>query len=268
MHYDTKHNVLGVLVDGVDYKGAVDRIIDAAEEGRPFAGTSFAVHGVVEGTRSPSYRYRLNKLDLATADGQPVRWALRLLHGVHLPERVYGPTLMLHVLEAAAEKGLPVYFYGSTPEIVDQLTRNMQVSFPGLQVAGYEPSKFRRLSPEEKRDLIARIRASGAKLVYVGLGCPRQEVFLDEMRDSLEIPLIAVGAGFAHYAGALKLPPEFIQRAGLHWVYRLMQEPRRLWRRYLFLNPTFVALVALQYLGLWDPDPENTVKPFREVRFG
>src|SRR5688572_27514599 len=120
-----KKNVLGVMIDAVDYEAAVDRIIQAADEGRPYAVSALAVHGVMTGVDDDEHRYRLNHLDLVTPDGQPVRWALNLLHKTGLRERVYGPLLTLMVIEAAAEHGLPVYFYGSRPEVLDRLVANM-----------------------------------------------------------------------------------------------------------------------------------------------
>jgi N-acetylglucosaminyldiphosphoundecaprenol N-acetyl-beta-D-mannosaminyltransferase len=251
----TKHNVLGVLVDAVDYDTAVGRIMDAARRGDSFAGSALAVHGVMEGVSDASVRARLNRLDLVTADGQPVRWALNLLHHTRLRERVYGPTLMLHVLAQAADEGIPVFFYGSRPEVLERLRREMTSRFPNLIVAGMEASKFRTVGPDERREIAARMRSSGARLAFIGLGCPRQEVFAHDLRDDLALPVLAVGAAFDYHAGLQKEPPAWIQRAGLQWLWRLVAEPRRLWRRYVLLNPVYVSLVAVQRLRLWRPDP-------------
>lgn len=251
-----KHDVLGVEVNAIDYREAVDRILAAARAEERLTVSALAVHGVMTGVNDPEHRARLNRLDVLTPDGQPVRWALRLLHGVRLADRVYGPTLTLHVCERAAREGVPVFFYGSRTEVLDELRTRLVQRFPGLIVAGTEASKFRTIDADEKRDVARRIRASGARIVFVGLGCPRQEVFAYEFGDLLALPLLAVGAAFDYHAGLLEEPPAWVQRSGLQWAFRLAQEPARLWRRYVVTNTQFVTLLALQRLGLWHPRPE------------
>jgi N-acetylglucosaminyldiphosphoundecaprenol N-acetyl-beta-D-mannosaminyltransferase len=263
-----KRNVLGVLVDSVDYEAAVGRIIRAAKGGRPLAVTALAVHGVMTGVMDPEQRYRLNHLDLVTADGQPVRWALKWLHGVRLPDRVYGPKLTLQLCAAAADLRLPVYLYGSRQDVVEGMAFNLQQRFPELLVAGAEPSKFRRLASEERDELVDRITRSAARILLVGLGCPRQEVFAYEYRDALSMPVVAVGAAFDYHAGVLKEPPHWIQDHGLHWLYRLFQEPRRLWKRYFPQNVTYLILLAAQATGLWRPDLALRREPRSDIGFG
>jgi exopolysaccharide biosynthesis WecB/TagA/CpsF family protein len=243
-------NVLGVMIDGVDYDAAVARIMRASHDGRPYAVSALAVHGVMTGHQDAAHRARLNSLDLVTPDGQPVRWALNLLHGAGLPERVYGPTLTLKVCERAAADGLPIYLYGSKPETLARLQASLREQFPALVIAGAEPSKFRQLTSDEKTEVVTRIRASGAHLTIVGLGCPRQEVWAYEYRDALSMPVLAVGAAFDFHAGTVSQAPTWMQERGLEWLYRLTREPRRLWRRYLILNPWYVTLVAAQALRL------------------
>jgi exopolysaccharide biosynthesis WecB/TagA/CpsF family protein len=258
-----KRNVCGVLVDAVDYEGATARIVDAARTGAPLAVTALAVHGLIEATGDAELRYRVNHLDLVTPDGQPVRWAINLLHRARLDDRVYGPNLMLQVCEAAAREHLPVYLYGSRDEVLAPLASNLCDRFPGLEVAGREPSKFGTVDAAGQQVIADRIRASGAKVVFVGLGCPRQEVFAYEYRDLLSMPVIAVGAAFDYHAGLLREPPKLVQRYGLQWAWRLAAEPRRLWRRYLSTNPRYVALVTAQLLRLWSPDPASAKRPSR-----
>lgn len=216
------------------------------------------------GVQDGDQRYRLNHFDLVTADGQPVRWALRFLHGVDMPERVYGPTLMQLICAAAAHESLPIFLYGSRPEVVERLAANLRARHPSLIIAGSEPSKFRRVTQEEKQAIASRIRDSGAAITFVGLGCPRQEIFAYEYRDLLSMPVIAVGAAFDYHSGMLAEPPEFMQRAGLQWLYRLAQDPRRLWKRYLLLNPAYLALVGLQTLGIRSRQVESDRQP-REI---
>jgi len=250
MQKSGKRNVLGVLIDPIDYKGALQAILRAAREGCAFSVSALAVHGVMTGVLDHEQRYRLNHFDLLVPDGQPVRWAMRFLYGTKLKDRVYGPQLTLEVCRAAAEEGLPVYFYGSTAEILDGLCRNMRRMFPCLVIAGTEPSKFRRLSRNEKKEVAREIRDSGAAIVFVGLGCPRQEVWTYEFADSLPVPMLAVGAAFAFHAGVLRQAPRWMQRYGLEWLFRLGCEPRRLWKRYLFLNPAYLLLLVLQAVNV------------------
>jgi N-acetylglucosaminyldiphosphoundecaprenol N-acetyl-beta-D-mannosaminyltransferase len=159
-----------------------------------------------------------------------------------------------------------VFLYGSRPEVLDPLVQRLTREFPALEIAGVEPSTFGRTDAEGKREIVRRIRASGARLTFVGLGCPRQETFVYEYREDLEMPVIAVGAAFDYHAGTLKQLPEAMQRAGLQWVYRLVQDPRRLWRRYLAYNTAFALLLFLQASRLWKPSTGGRA-PTREMRF-
>jgi exopolysaccharide biosynthesis WecB/TagA/CpsF family protein len=213
------------------------------------------------GVADAGQRYRLNHFDLAAPDGQPVRWALNLLHGAGLKDQVRGTTLTIRLLHRAAAEGLPVYFYGSSQGVVDALAKRTQSRFPELVVAGCEPSKFRPVTQTECKELAQRIIDSNARLLFVGLGCPRQEVFCYELRSLLPMPLIAVGAAFDYLAGRLPEPPAVLSRFGLEWFWRLVHEPRRLGRRYVLLNPTYLCLLSLQALRLWQPDPDGREPP-------
>jgi exopolysaccharide biosynthesis WecB/TagA/CpsF family protein len=220
------------------------------------------------GVLDPAHRYRLNRFDLLVPDGQPVRWALNWLHRAGLGDRVYGPTLMLRVCERAAAERLPVYLYGGTAELLAALRARLVGRFPALAVAGARASQFRRLSEAERDEAVEAIRASGAALTFVGLGCPRQEVWAFEMRQALSMPVIAVGAAFNFHAGTLAQAPPLLQGWGLEWFFRLLKEPRRLWRRYLLLNPLYLTLLLLQRSGLRTFDPDHASPPAGEVRYG
>lgn len=250
-----KRNVLGVLVDVTDYDAATGRVLAAARQHRPLALTALAVHGVMTGVRDPAHAARLNSFDLVTPDGQPVRWALNRLHRAGLTDRVYGPTLTLRVLSGCAAEGLPVYLYGSTEATLQRLVAALTARMPDLKIAGAEPSKFRPAEPGEADRIAERIRVSGAQVVLVGLGCPRQEMFVYALRPLLDMPLLAVGAAFDYHAGHLRLPPAWMQRAGLEWLWRLGLEPRRLWRRYVLLNPAYLVRLVAQWTRLWRPVP-------------
>ncbi len=263
-----KQNVLGVGIDAVDYDAAVERIIAAARAKEGFAVSALAVHGVMTGALDSEHRHRLNNLDLVVPDGQPVRWAVRWLYGVDLPDRVYGPELTLRVCRRAADEGMPIYLYGSQKGVLRQFASNLQRQYPGLKIAGSQPSRFRQVSAEEQAAIAEEIVSSGASIVLVGLGCPRQETWVFENRDLIPMPSMAVGAAFDFHAGTVSQAPEWLQRRGLEWLYRFVQEPRRLWRRYMYLNPLFLLLVALQVARLRSFALDDTISPSSELRYG
>jgi exopolysaccharide biosynthesis WecB/TagA/CpsF family protein len=243
-------DVMGIGISALDYAGACERIIAAARARLPLTATALAVHGVMTGVLDRQHRRRLNALDLVLPDGQPVRWALNLLFGEALADRVYGPNLMLRLCEQAEANGLAVGLYGNKPDVLTDLRRNLVQRFPALRVVAAMPSRFGRLPPEEQATVARDIRESGADLLFVGLGCPRQEVWLYENRKLLDMPMIAVGAAFDFHARRLAQAPKWMQDRGLEWLFRLGREPRRLWRRYVLLNPLFVSLLVLQMLGV------------------
>jgi N-acetylglucosaminyldiphosphoundecaprenol N-acetyl-beta-D-mannosaminyltransferase len=248
-----KRNVLGVLIDAVDHEASVGKVIRSARRFEPYQVTALAVHGVMTGTRNKTYRRRLNSFDLVVPDGQPVRWALNLLHGTRLKASVRGTDLVLGVLAAAEREELPVFFYGSKPETLDRVVEHVEDRFPALRVAGVMPSAFRAVDEGDQAKIAHRIRGSGAGIVFVGLGCPRQEIFVSAMSQRVGVPLLAVGAAFDYLAGTLRKPPRLIGRWGLEWAWRLFLEPRRLWRRYVLLNPAYLGLLTLQAVGIYRP---------------
>ena len=249
MRDDGKFSVLGIDIAAVDYESAVEAVIDAAHDRRHLSVSALAVHGVMTGVDDPVQRHRLNSLDLVVPDGQPVRWALRLLHRVRLVDRVYGPTLTLRICEAASAQGVSIFLYGSMPDVLNRLESNLTERFPSLEIAGRLPSLFRAASSHEQQAIAERIVESGASICFVGLGCPRQETFAYEHRDLLPMPVIAVGAAFDFHAGLLDQAPPWMREWGLEWLFRLRKEPRRLWRRYVYLNPRYLIHVGAQRAG-------------------
>lgn len=241
-------SVLGILIDAIDYDEAVHRIVSACEEKRPFAVSALAVHGVMTGVLDEQHAYRLNHLDLLVPDGQPVRWMLNLRHHAGLVDRCYGPELVLRVCAEAAVRGLVIGVIGSTSEVQRRFRNNLTSRFPGLTFVFSRPSAFRQLTEDEVDALAKEVAKSGAQLVFVGLGCPRQEVFVFENRERMGVPLLAVGAAFDFHAGTLRQAPARLQRLGLEWAFRFCMEPKRLWKRYLTLNPLFSVLGILQLL--------------------
>ena len=220
------------------------------------------------GAMDAEHRYRLNTFDLLVPDGQPVRWALNLLYKVGLRERVYGPTLMLAICQRLETAGLPLYLFGSRQETIDLLSKNLVRRFPSLKIAGSQPGRFKVLSSTEREEIVRTIRGSGAALVFVGLGCPRQEIWAYENHDALSMPTVCVGAAFDFHAGTVKQAPATLQRAGLEWAYRLLREPRRLWRRYVLLNPLYVAMITAQATGAVDFDSRAATRPTKDLNYG
>jgi|SRR6267142_676377 len=266
MNLPQKKNILGILIDPVSCEEATELVMEAARQGRPFSVSAMAVHGVMSGVLNREHHYRLNNLELVVADGQPVRWALNLLHGVGLKQRVYGPNLTMAVLARAEQEGITVFFYGSSPDVLDLMSANIRRRFPKVRIAGVCPSTFGRISADSADQISLEIRQLGAQIVFVGLGCPRQEAWAYEFRERLKVPIVAVGAAFPFLAGTLRQAPKWMQDRGLEWLFRLIMEPRRLWRRYLLLSPAYVILVVCQWLGFrFSVDGDQ---PVHEILYG
>lgn len=263
-----KFNLLGVNINAVDYEAAVSKIVDAAQARKPLGVSALAVHGVMTGVMDNEHRHRLNQLELIVPDGQPVRWGLNWLYRTRLKDRVYGPNLMLETCAAAEKNNIPIFLFGGKAELLDDLAENLIRKFPELEIAGELPSKFRTVSIAEKQEIVDTINRSGAGITLVGLGCPRQEVWAYEFKDHLKMPVLAVGAAFNFHAGQLAQAPPLLQRFGLEWLYRLTREPKRLWRRYVLLNPHYLSLLFLQLTGLKKFDPESTELPQSEIMYG
>lgn len=209
------------------------------------------------------YRRAVNAADLVTPDGMPMVWALRGL-GQKGQRRVYGPDLMLEVLGAASRAEVPVGFFGGRPEVLDRMLAVVRGRFPGLDVAYAESPPFRPPTGPERRATIDAINASGTRILFIGLGCPKQERWMAEHRGRINAVMLGVGAAFDFHAGTTPQAPRWMRNAGLEWLFRLSVEPRRLWRRYLKHNPRFLALFLLQVLNLRDfeiiPDPPGSAR--------
>ena len=260
-----KRNILGVLVNVIDHDAAVDRIIEAGHGRRSMRVACLAVHALAIGALDPTFRRRLNHFDIAVPDGQPVRRAMNAMYGTKLRAAVRAADLTERVVARAAAEDLPIFFYGNRRGVLEQVATRLLAQHPPLRIAGNAPSKFRRGSREDALDVARAIRESGARITFVSLGCPRQECFVDELADELHMPAVGVGVALDYLSGRLRPPPHSMCRLGLEWLWRLILEPRRLWRRYLLLNPLYLGLVALQGLGLWHPETVSEVSDVREV---
>jgi N-acetylglucosaminyldiphosphoundecaprenol N-acetyl-beta-D-mannosaminyltransferase len=209
-----------------------------------------SVHGIMTSRSDRSFRRILNEADLVTPDGMPVVWAMRSF-GQRQQARVYGPTLMVKLCEQAARMGHRIFLYGARPETLEKLHSNLLERFPGLPLAGMYAPPFRPLTPEEDAQVIETIQASAADLVFVGISTPKQENWMAAHLATLPgVVLLGVGAAFDFHAGSVSQAPAWMQRNGLEWFYRLLMEPRRLWRRYLLETPLFLPLWFLQRAGL------------------
>lgn len=208
------------------------------------------VHSVMECHRDPDLRCIFNASGLTTPDGMPLVWLCHL-KGHQYVGRVYGPDLMLALCERSVSRGYRHFFYGGAQGSPEQLAANLQRRFPGLAVVGTYSPPFRSLTPEEDAQVVQMINETTPDVVWVGLGSPRQERWMAAHIGWLIAPvLIGVGAAFDFHAGLKRQAPRWMQRSGLEWLFRLLTEPRRLWRRYLVSNPLFVTLVLLQAIGL------------------
>jgi N-acetylglucosaminyldiphosphoundecaprenol N-acetyl-beta-D-mannosaminyltransferase len=232
-----------------DYGKVVDWMEAMITAGARGYVTAAAVNLVMSAREDPEAEAAVQAATLAVPDGQPLVWALRAL-GHRRATRVYGPDLMAAFCARAAERGIPIYLYGGrTPEALALLQARLRERFPGLAIAGAYSPPFRPLTEAEESEALARIDASGASVVWVGTGQPKQEKWMHRVRPRLNAPLlVGVGAAFDFHAGLVSQAPPWMQRSGLEWVYRLSREPRRLWRRYARYNPRFLAGFLLQYL--------------------
>ena len=256
MFLDCRHvkcervNVLGVGLSAINLRTATRLIADAVARKTKGYICVTGVHGVMEAQTDAAFRRILNQAFLCTPDGMPMVW-MGKLNGFSEMDRVYGPDLMLDVFEASIRAGHRHFFYGGANGAAAQLKEHMTRRFPGLEVVGvYEPP-FRPLNSKEEADLRTRIRESRPDIVWVGLSTPKQEKFMAEYLARLDATImIGVGAAFDFHSGRVKQAPRWMQRSGLEWFFRLCQEPRRLWRRYLRNNPRFAFKAACQILGL------------------
>ena len=244
-----KLDLFGVGVSPTTYREAVDAIIEAAHKKQSVIVDPMPVHGLVEATRNAEFRQCIASFELVVPDGQPVRWALNRFHSTGLTERVYGPELTLRLCKQAACEGIGVYFLGTTARVLTELQGKLLSLFPALRIVGCEAPPFRPLSQEEDQALVDRISQSGAGLVFLGLGCPKQELFASEHRHRIQAVQLCVGAAFDFIAGTKKMAPSWMQNNGLEWLFRLCSEPQRLWRRYLVTNTIFVRKVLQAFLS-------------------
>jgi N-acetylglucosaminyldiphosphoundecaprenol N-acetyl-beta-D-mannosaminyltransferase len=238
------YRILGTRVDPVSYDSAVQVICLWVQHRESRFVCAANVHMVMEGHDHLDFRDKVNAADLVTPDGMPLVWVLRRM-GSWNQERVYGPELMLRLLTKAEECGIHVGFLGSTPETLAQLVEQIHQRFPNLRIAYTYSPPFGPVMPEEDLEIVREINESGAGILFIGLGCPKQEKWMAAHSGKIQVVMVGVGAAFDFIAGTKRQAPVWMQKSGLEWLYRLGYEPRRLWRRYLYHNSRYVLLVIL-----------------------
>ena len=237
-------DILGVGVSAIDMPVALELIDQWISNGDRQYVCVTGVHGIIESQRDPRLRDVHNRSGLTTPDGMPLVWAGRVAGARHMG-RVYGPDLMLALSDLASMRGFSSFFYGGQPGVADRLAQRLQDLYPGLRVAGTYSPPFREPSAVEDGDVIRFINEAGPDVIWVGLGTPKQELWMASHAARLDASvLIGVGAAFDIHAGLSPQAPRWMQRSGLEWTFRLAHEPRRLWRRYLYNNPRFLVGMA------------------------
>lgn len=239
--------VVGVWIDPGSWNSVLDRIERWAQSHASKYVCLTNVHSIVTANRWNEFADVLAASDLSLPDGAPVAWMLRRM-GVRNQQRINGPDLMRRLCERSAAKQLGVYLYGNTQSTLDDLRTHLISEFPALRIVGAHSPPFRPLTPDESRDVIAEINSTGAHIVFVSLGCPKQETWMATNRDAIAAVLVGVGAAFDYHAKRIKRAPDWMQRLGLEWLHRLISEPRRLWRRYLVTNTWFIVGAIRQLL--------------------
>lgn len=243
-------NILGVGVSAINMPQALQAIEGWMDARTPQYVCVTPAHAVMECHDHPEIKSIYNQSGLTTPDGMSIVWLLKLFGFPHV-DRVYGPDLMLEVCRSSQDKGYKHYFYGGAPGVADQLAKKLLKRFPELKIVGLESPPFRELTDAENQEMIKRIQSAAPDIIWVGIGSPRQEKWMSRHLKDLGVPvLIGVGAAFDFLSGNKPQAPRWVQRSGMEWFYRLLSEPRRLWKRYMLNYPRFIVLVCMQLLGI------------------
>ena len=240
-------HIVGMRVDATSYEDATARIIDWAHTKVGKRVCAANVHMTMETYDSPTFAQVVNQADLVTPDGMPLVWGLRAL-GIEQATRVCGPALTLTVCAAAAQANLPIALYGGTAESLVAFADFLVQKFPTIEIACQISPPFRELTPAEDNAYTQQLITSGAQILFVGIGCPRQEIWMAAHQSRIPAVMLGVGAAFNFHSGRVKQAPLWMQQTGLEWLFRLLMEPRRLWKRYFKQNPRFVFLFLKQLL--------------------
>src|SRR6266404_676160 len=244
-------HVLGVRIDALQISDVVAQMEEwIHDRGGCHSIAATGMHGTVEAQHDPSSKEALNSTDLVVPDGMPLVWLGRR-RGHDLPRRVYGPNLMLEFCEKTAGRGYRHFFYGGEPGVPERLANSLKRRFPTMEVCGTFSPPFRSLDPEEDQEIVTMISRAAPDVLWVGLGTPKLERWMREHRDKLHVPVVvSVGAAFDILSGRRCQAPRWMREHGLEWLFRLLQEPRRLWRRYLVYGARFLVYLAVDSLRL------------------
>jgi N-acetylglucosaminyldiphosphoundecaprenol N-acetyl-beta-D-mannosaminyltransferase len=246
----TRVNILGVGVSALNMEAALHQTESLLDRGGKGYVCVTGVHGIMEAQTDEAFRDILNRSFLTTPDGMPTVWLGRI-HGFKDMSRVYGPDYMANLCERSVAKGYRHFLYGGKEGVAEELRAELTRRFPGLQIVGTYTPPFRPLNPDEENDLRSQLESSQADVLWCGLSTPKQERFISSYYDRMPVKLmVGVGAAFDLLSGNLDEAPDWMKKSGLQWLYRLIKEPRRLWRRYLLNNPKFAWLTLLQLSGL------------------
>jgi len=240
--------VLGFSISADPFREQIDLILKWGHQRLSQIVCVANVHMLMEAYWDPTFAEVLSNSDLITPDGMPLVWTMNILRGKP-HDRVAGIDILLNVCYRASREGLKVFFLGTDTETIQGIQKRLFQEFPQLQVVGLEPLPFRPLTPEEDSQLTRRINDSGAGILFLALGCPKQEIWMSHHKNKIQAVMIGVGGVFPVYAGLKTLAPDWIRYSGLEWLYRLAQEPRRLWKRYSTTIPPFIYLSTRQILG-------------------
>lgn len=249
-------HVVGMRVDATSYEDTSHRVVQWARMGRSAYVCVANVHMAMETFDSISFRQTVNGADLVTPDGRPLVWALKSL-GVREATQVRGADLVMHVVERATLEGIPIGLYGGTSESLQAFVQTMESHFPAVQIACQIAPPFRPLTPAEDEAVTREIVSSGARILFVGIGCPKQEKWMAEHKGRIPAAMLGVGAAFDFHTGRVRQAPRWMQATGLEWLFRLMMDPRRLWKRYAKHNPRFVVLFLLSLLSSRRTKPDE-----------
>lgn len=242
-------NVIGVPVSALSLKKQIDKMIEWAKARKSRSVCIANVHMLIEAHRNPQFEQVLREADLVAPDGMPLVWMLKLL-GVRGQDRVAGLDVLAGLCEASSQEGVSIYFVGSQQEILDRMRVRLEQEYPKLKIAGMEPLPFRPLTSSEDEKLMEKLEQSGAGIVLISLGCPKQERWMAEHKGKVKGVMVGLGGAFPVYAGILKRAPVIVRVSGFEWLYRLIQEPQRLWRRYSSTIPVFMWLAFKQLLTM------------------
>ncbi len=241
--------VVSLLPNVCNHESAIKEIAELVKNGKGGYVCFSTVHMVMESYDNPEYGSKVNNANLIITDGMPLVW-MQKLQGAKNASRVRANDLMIMLCQYAEKNGLSVSFYGGKQEVIDAILERAKKELPKLKIAYAFSPPFRPLTSEEDADVTAKISEAKPDVLFMGLGCPKQENWMAAHKDELRTVMLGVGASFDFYAGNVKESPEWMGKFGLEWLFRLAQEPKRLCRRYLILNPRFMWLAILQLLGL------------------